>query len=191
MLIKGAQRQKHIRNNWQNAQIGLCTQKRSLPGAHWWTYLVLELTTSSRGIFPFHQGKAYVGSQRLAGEKQGEPPKQMFWAAVRNVPAKSPPGASEPRAAVSLQPSQRVIKEETLLRKTHPREPDIARSQPHVGSQNPFAKVGPGGHCSRGKVGGKESLIYFGGQQLGAGGRGRFLSKGQLPPLITSGQELL
>ena len=27
------------------------------PGAHRWTYLILELVSSSRGMFPFHQGK--------------------------------------------------------------------------------------------------------------------------------------
>ena len=37
-------------------------------------------------MFPFHQGKAYIGSHCSAGEKQRQSPKQMVLAAARNVP---------------------------------------------------------------------------------------------------------
>ena len=37
-------------------------------------------------MFPFHQGKAYIGSHCSAGEKQRWSPKQMVLAAARNVP---------------------------------------------------------------------------------------------------------
>lgn len=48
------------------------------------------------------------------------------------------------------------------------------------------------GHSSKaikGKVGGKESLLYFGSQQLEV--EGRLMSKGQLLPLTINRQEFL
>ena len=54
--------------------------------AHPKTYSVLELISLSRFMFPFHQGKAYIGSHCSAGEKQRWSPKQMVLAAARNVP---------------------------------------------------------------------------------------------------------
>ena len=46
-------------------------------GARKCNNFVLELVSSSRCIFPFHQGKVFVGSQWRAGEKQGGYLKQM------------------------------------------------------------------------------------------------------------------
>ena len=56
----------------------LCSEEKfARVHARRWTYLVLELGSSSRCIFPFHQGKVFVGSQWRAGEKQGGYLKQM------------------------------------------------------------------------------------------------------------------
>ena len=55
-------------------------------GAYWWTYLVLELVSSSRCMFPFHEGKVYIDSHCQAVEKQGGSLKEMVLAAARNIP---------------------------------------------------------------------------------------------------------
>lgn len=57
----------------ENAQIAFHAQKRSLPGAHRWTYLVLGFLGLSRCIFQFHQGKAQIGNQCEQGINREDP----------------------------------------------------------------------------------------------------------------------
>lgn len=79
VLTTGPQMETDICTNWQNAQMALYAQKcilvhllGALLGAYRWTYLVLELVSSSRCTFPFHHGGAEAGSQYRAREKQRE-----------------------------------------------------------------------------------------------------------------------
>lgn len=77
-----------IRISWQNAQIAPRAQKKSLQGAQRCTYWILGLVSLSRCIFLFSCGKAEVGSQCRAGEKQGGTPNQMILATLRSGPPK-------------------------------------------------------------------------------------------------------
>ena len=89
---------------------------------------VLELVSSSGGIFPFHQGKAYAGSQCGAGKKQGGAPKQIVSTTARNVlpnPLSGPasheqqathnhPDASSWRRLWSGKPGSQISREHSL-----------------------------------------------------------------------------
>ena len=129
MLINDPQLQKHVRTNWQNAQIALALtnslnsspQQQSEPiGKNAQIALALtngkvdpvhtggltqpwSLSASAKCKFPFHQEKAQVGSQCRAGEKQGGSSKQMVLAAAKNVPQIPYPGlASHEQQANTL-----------------------------------------------------------------------------------------
>ena len=92
-------------------------------------------------MFPFHQGKAYIGSHCSAGEKQRRSPKQMVVAAARNVP-QIPLSRPEKHRQQdhyhhpSTSPWPVTLPGQILW------EPDVARVQPHVGHQNPVSKSG-------------------------------------------------
>ena len=95
------------------------------------THRVLALLSLSRGAFPFHQGKAQVGSQCRAGEKkQGGSPKQTASAAVRTIPS-NPSWGLRAASSGSSRPPLRAFKVAAPL---HPaagyRESSASRGRP-------------------------------------------------------------
>ena len=144
----------------------------------------------SRGIFPFHQGKAQVGRQCRAGEKQGGSPEQMVSTAAMNIPPNLLPGPASHE--------QRLL--EAFLPHHHGSsfawgklwEPDIATAQPHwvLISVSESGSRSPGFKANKEKFGGKASLLYFKVQHPGAGAYSS--SKTCPPPQLTiSVQECL
>ena len=102
-------------------------------GAYWWTYLVSELVSSSRCMFPFHRKSVHY-NQCQAVEKQGGSPKEMVSAAARNIPPSPSLRAREPQAAAPH--SHPGVSSWRLCSVKPFQEPDIVRAQqPHAGSQ--------------------------------------------------------
>ena len=146
-----------------------------------------------RGQLSVPPRKAYVGSQCRAGEKQGGAPKQMVPAAPRNIPLNPPLGASKPLQQAPRSHPGGVSSRQRLCLE-NPGEPDIARAQPHVGSLNLLAKVGPAARRSKAnkeQVWWKGKLALFQRPATWRGGQTPVQRPTPTHTLTISGQELL
>ena len=98
--------------------------------------LTWSWSSSARSEASFHSTKekhTLAASANQERNREGPPNKWFEQLLGMSLPNPSQGRASDPRPGGSLQPSQRVFMAAALLRKT--REPDITRTQPHVGSQ--------------------------------------------------------
>ena len=108
-------------------------------------YRVLELVCSSRRMFPFHRGKAFVDSQCRTGKKHGGFPETNGFSScqkhppLQNLPLRVRQVAS---GSGSSQPSRRRPGGSTLGK---PQKPGIARAQESRGRSQ---KLRVGSSCS-------------------------------------------
>ena len=97
-----------IRTSKQKRPNSTLCPKEKFAGVHTGGLTGSPVLSSSRRMFPFHQGKASAGSQCQAGETRGWSLRQVVEAAAQNMPPSPPLRASEPPASgPSQHPGQR------------------------------------------------------------------------------------